>query len=173
MSDKAMCVARVGRPYLATYWCEKKCFSSLTSADNAVENTKGLLEEAATKFRVPVVQRLLRWSLTKNIRRQVARMAVPLPLIQLVARLASDVIARYVAEVCVNFFRRAGCAEDDPQDIVSETTESARVEQESMQLCSAALSLRRCAPLRRCVPQAKKPGSPRSEMQCGGCPAGA
>ena len=108
-------------------------FPTSSGATAKKEKVVRLIELVAISLGLPVVSVEGRriyggHSLRVSGAQWMARMNVPLPLIQLMARWASDVIARYVADVPLSnisaIYRRACCAKD-LEDLVHESRESA------------------------------------------------
>ena len=102
-----------------------------------------LIEAAASQLGLPLTSEDGRniyggHSLRVSGAQWLAQMAIPLPLIQLMARWASDVIAWYVAEVPLttisSIYRRSGCNEDLQRLIqrAHQSEENARTEIEKM-----------------------------------------
>ena len=112
---------------------ELPLFPTTTGATVVKEKVVQLIELVATSMGLSIVsgegRRLFGGhSLRVSGAQWMARMNIPLPLIQLMARWASDVVARYVAEVPLTtisaLYRRACCAKD-LEELVLESRESA------------------------------------------------
>ena len=108
-------------------------FPTSTGATAEKEKVVKLIELVACSLGLPVVSEEGRrlfggHSLRVSGAQWITRMNVPLPLIQMMARWASDVIARYVADVPLSnisaIYRRACCAKD-LEELVHESWESA------------------------------------------------